>query len=512
MSNSIAFPIKDFRAGWIPDSVERDPDNIPDNGLEQADNCDINGLGGLSKRPGSTALNENSYAADCKQVDEWILSDSTVQLIGVVGTDFCFFAEDGTKTIIQALNASAGKVWWFPTLTGGADLLYFGDTFSYFVWNGAVSAAVTPAEGADLTNVLAATKVIWHEKSHRFFAITKGINGVSYSAPDDPTYFRLTDILYPTQAEGVPVGIEEFGDCVLVRYTFGAYIWRGYDPTRDVIWQPVPMKFGGFGLWDSAKIEGSLLYPAQGGIYAPGLSLLGTNVTEEASGDIVPNVATDRVTTVIDSITNKNIVCTIDDGQRTYISYTDVAAATSNSKVLVWHRKNGGGFTRYLGWNVNHWCLRKDGTLLFATNNYIMKAKQNTRNDNGAAIAMTAKTKWFSFGETLLNIMKKLFELYLTAQQNDFTSSVDVTISTDNGIDSFTEASINLNTGFVWGDLWGGIWGSPAIVSKKLKVKPRLKGLRYQVTLENDTVDEGLDLYGISFRYKTGKPDAEEVD
>lgn len=512
MSNSIPFSIKDFRAGWIPDSVERDPDNIPDNGLEQADNCNINGLGGLSKREGSTKLNATSYAANCKQVDEWIKSDSSVQLIGVVGTDFCKLNEAGVKTVVQALNASAGKVWWFPTITGGTDNLYFGDTYKYFVWDGAVCAEVVAAAGADLTNVKAAKKVIWHEKSHRYFAITKGTNGVSYSAPDDPTYFRLTDILYPTQAEGVPVGIEEFGDCILVRYTFGAYIWRGYDPTRDVIWQPVPLKFGGFGLWDTAKIEGSLLYPAQGGIYTPGLSLLGTNVTEEASGDLAPNIASNRVTTVIDSITNDEIVCTIDDGQRTYIAYTDVANATSNSKVLVWHRKNGGGFTRYLGWTVNHWCLRKDGTLLFATNNYIMKAKQNIRNDNGTAIAMTVKTKWFSFGETLLNVIKKLFELYLTAQQNDFQSTVAVTITADNGARTFTKTGINLNTGFVWGDLWGGIWGAPSIVSKKLKVEPRMKGLRYQVTLENNTLNEGLDLYGLSFRYKSGKPDAEEVD
>jgi hypothetical protein len=511
MSDSIKWPIKDFSAAWVPDSVEKDPDNIPDNGLEQADNCDINGRGGLSKRLGTAKLNTASFAANCKQVDEWIKSDSSVQLIGVVGTDFCKFAEDGAKTVVQALNASAGKVWWFPTITGGTDNIYFGDTYKYFVWDGVNPCVeVTPAAGANLANVKAARKVIWHEKSHRFFAITKGINGVSFSALDDPTYFRLIDILYPTQAEGVPVGIEEFGDCVLVRYTFGAYIWRGYDPNVNVIWQPVPLKFGGFNPWDSVKVEGSLLYPGQGGIYTPGMSLLGTNITEEASGDLVPNIAINRVVSVINSITNKDIVCTIDDGSKTYIAYSDVANATSNSKVLVWQRQNGGGFTRYIGMNVNHWCLRKNGDLLFATNNYIMKAKQTAYNDNGVAIRFLVKTKWFNFGMEVMNHLKKLFTTTITSQQNQTASSVDVTVEVDNKVSGITVSNISLNSGFIWGMVYGPPWGAMKIITKVLETV--IKGIRFRVTFENNVLNEAIDLYGLSLRFKIGKPSGEKVN
>jgi hypothetical protein len=509
MGNSILRTYKDFSFGWVPDQVEKDPDNIPDNGLELADNVDINGRGGPCKRPGSAKLNSVSYGANCKQVDEWEKSDSSVQLIGVVGTDFCFFAEDGAKTIVQALNASAGKAWWFPTITGGADNLYFGDSYKYFVWNGTTSAEVTPAAGAGLTFVKAAKKVIWHSKSHRYFAIKNGSSGVNYSEPDDPTYFKATNMLYPTQAEGSPVGIEEFGDAILVRFQTGAYIWRGYDPTADVVWLPIPLRVGGFNPYDSAIIEGSLVFPGRGGIYAPGMSLLGTNITAEASGDLVPNVAQGRVTSVIESITNAATVCTIDDPSsgKTYIAYTDVANATTNSKVLVWQRKKGGGFTRYLGWNVNHWCLRKNGDLLFATNNYIMKTKQTAFNDDGVAISFALKTKWFSFGDELMNYIKALYLTYLTSQQNQTASSVDLTVDVDNGSLGVSHTGISLNTGFVWGQVWGGTWGAPAIITKERETY--LEGLRFQSTLENNTVNEAIDIYAIAFRFKVGRPEGD---
>jgi hypothetical protein len=498
---------KDFSYGWVPDSVEKDPDNIPDNGLEQADNVDINGQGGISKRRGSGPLNATSYGANVKQVEEWIKSDSTVQLFGVVGTDFCKFDEDGTKTVVQALDAEAGKIWWFPTLTGGVDNLYFGDTYKYFVWDGTTCAEVTPAANSDLTNIKAAKKVIWHTHSHRYFAITKGMNGVSYSESDDPTDFRPSSILYPTQADGEPVGIEEFGDAILVRYTFGAYYWRGYDPT-DAVWFPVPLKVGGFNPWDSAIIPGALFYPGAGGIYTPGFSLLGANITAEASGDLVPNLAQGRVSTLINDIYNKDIICTIDDGSKTYMAYNDTPGATTNDKVLVWHRLNGGGFTRYLGWNVNHWCLRKNGDLLFATENYIMKAKQPEYNDNGQPIHFIAKTKWFSLG--YLGLLKKLFKTTIISQQNQTKSTVDMTVNSDTVVTGVTKTGISLNSGFIWGVVYGPVWGGMKIITKILKTV--IKGLRFQIILENNVLNEAVDLYGLSFKFRVGKPGGEKVD
>jgi hypothetical protein len=80
-------------------------------------------------------------------------------------------------------------------------------------------------------------------------------------------------------------------------------------------------------------------------------------------------------------------------------------------------------------------------------------------------------------------------------------------VTSDNGTDSVSHNDIPLNTGFVWGGLWGSVWGAPAIVTKERETY--LEGLRFQATLENDTIDEALDLYAIAFRFKVGKPEGD---
>ena len=638
MSYSEKLTYKNFSLGWIADSVEKDPDNIPEDavqglvGLEQADNADINGLGGISKRRGSAKLNTVSYAATCKQVEEWLKSDGTVQLVAVIDTDFCAIAEaDGAATVVQALDASADKVFCFPTITGGADKFYFGDAARYFVWDGTLCEEVTPpgtyelledlmtqyiahcamgagthtaadvvnnnpvaiastlvadmlaaavslkakynahdvetgtyhpAPGtahqvaaanpttiatlitfltelradfvahmadavahaaADVTNVVTVANVtddlanvrkchmaVYHTKSHRYFYASLDYSWVLYSEPDEPDNVKTLSILYPGQVEGNMVGLEIFGDAVVARFVHGGYVWRGVDPRTDVIWWPIPLKTGGFNPWDSAVVDGGLLFPGMGGIYELGMSLLGANVTVEESGDVVPNIAEKRVTSVIDAILNKDIICTVDDlgHGKTYIAYTDdTNSYTKNVKVLVNHRRNGGGFTRYLGWQVNHWCLRKNGDLLYATENYIMKSEQDTYNDNGAAIHFKVKTKWINLG--FLGFMKKLFVTTITSQQNDNTSTIDVTVTSDNGVDTVSKTGISLNSGFIWGMIYGPVWVGASIITKWFD--SILEAMRFQVTLENNVLNESVDLYGLGFQFKVGKPSGERV-
>ena len=518
MANSEKRTYKNFSIGLMADSAEKDPDNIPENaieglvGLEQADNAEINGMGGISKRKGSDKLNTVSYAATCKQIEEWLKSDASVQLFAVIGTNLASIAEPGgVATTVQALNAAAGKVFWFPTITGGADNLYFGDGSKYFVWDGTNPCAeVTPAAGADLTNVKKCHMAVYSPKSHRYFFASLDYSWVLYSEPDEPDNVKVLSILYPGQVEGNVVGLDIFGDAVVVRFAHGGYVWRGIDPSVDVVWWPIPLKTGGFNPWDSAVVDGGLVFPGLGGVYQLGMSLLGANVTLEESGDVVPNIAENRVTSVIDSILNKDIVCTVDDtvNGRIYMAYTDdTDSYAKNVKVLVNHRRNGGGFTIYTGWQVNHWCLRKNGDLLFATDNYIMKVNQDAYNDNGAAIHFKVKTKWLNLG--FLGFMKKLFTTTITSQQNDNTSTIDVTVSSDNGVDTVTKTGISLNSGFIWGMIYGPVWVGTSIITKWFD--SILEAMRYQVTLENNVVDESVDLYGLGFQFKVGKPNGERV-
>ena len=120
-------PYYDFRGGWNCDAA---PDNLADNELALADNIDLAERGGLSKRRGTVALNEESYGAQVEQLFEWSRDSGENILMAVIGKTLCTIADDGTKTDVQELNSS--RIGWFFF----KDALYFVDGAEYRVYDG----------------------------------------------------------------------------------------------------------------------------------------------------------------------------------------------------------------------------------------------------------------------------------------------------------------------------------------------------------------------------------------
>lgn len=129
-------PYYDFRGGWNCDAA---PDNLADNELALADNIDLAERGGLSKRRGTVALNEESYGAQVEQLFEWSRDSGENILMAVIGKTLCTIADDGTKTDVQELASS--RIGWFFF----KDALYFVDGAEYRVYDGETVQAVQAA-------------------------------------------------------------------------------------------------------------------------------------------------------------------------------------------------------------------------------------------------------------------------------------------------------------------------------------------------------------------------------
>jgi hypothetical protein len=361
-------PVTDFRGGL---NVDSSPDNLADNQLAKADNVDLYEMGGLTKRKGTAYFNAVSYGAQVEQAFEWPRNDGSVVLLAVIGSNLCRVAENGTATIVQAVAAE--KVGYFFL----QDKLYFADGSNYYVYDGTTCAAAAPAADADLTNVKRCRFLVRHPKSSRIFAAGNAADQAAlyFSQYGDPTYFKGSSVLYPTTGDGPVTGLSVFGDAVVVWFAHSVWVWRGIDPETDAVWVKVP-KGQGASAGDTIQLTpNTMTFLGQGGLYAVAASLI------TGSGEFIPgleavkNLAEERVSSIIQDIANPAIAAGVWDMPRGryLLAYRDTDAPDArNNRILVlnWHL---GGFTRYIGIQANDFCLRGNGDLLVASNNYLLK-------------------------------------------------------------------------------------------------------------------------------------------
>lgn len=326
-----------------------------------------------------------------------------------------------------------------------------------------------------------------------------------YSEPNEPNNVKAVSVLYPTHMMGEITSIREFGDSVLVQYKYGARFWRGIDPTSDVVWEEIPLKQGAMNDGGVSLTPNSLTFPARGGLYAISPTLLSMPASFQASEGIITNLAENKVSSIIRNISNPLYVRGIYDPQneRFMLAYSETST-TRNDTVLVfdWELQ---AFTIYTGWDVNDWCLRANGDIVFASNGYVYKIGQGY-SDNGVPINCVVETKRYNLGFPANR--KVNFKAYGHFKPGgNQQSTVDVRISSEYG--SVSYSNINLNDSFIWGQNWGGLWGSDKILIKQMKAK--LKGNRFQIKFTNNIDEETLTVYGSVFEFKTRKPKGEKV-
>lgn len=497
----------DFRGGW---NVDVAPDKLADNEMEIADNVDLDERGPAKKSKGTAPLNATSYGAQVERIIEWPRKDGTKVLLAVVGTTLCKIAEDGTKTNIQALT-SVDIGYFFLQ-----DKFYFSDGTEYRVYDGTTCSAVTP--GAEADNNLAPIKrckyMVWNPKSFRIFYAGDSLDRAAlyYSEPNRPDYVKSTSKVYPTTGDGPVNGLSLFGDSLLTFYQNTVWSWQGVDPAIDATWSKLPLGQGTIANRAIGLTPNSLTFPGIGGLYALNPGVLDYNVIMVTGNELVKNIAKDKVTKVIRSAVHTDTMCAVYDkyNERYLLAYGDDPLNARNNKVLVldWGLQ---AFTRYTEWQVNDFCQRADGTLLIATNGYILKTGQGSNNFDvtaGAYASIPYKVSTKQFNLDYPFHIKKVKKTFVAAKQVEAeTSSINITV-TDN-YEEIIFSDVSLDDSFSWGEIWGNQWGYSDYTDKELKTK--LKGKRVQVIFENNKLDEPVTIYGLAFLFKVSKPKGVKV-
>lgn len=490
-------PHGDFRGGWNADSA---PDNLKDNELALADNADMDERGALSNRKGTVPLNATSYGAEVEQLIEWSRNDGSQIILAMVGNSLCKIAEDGTKTVIKAL--ARNQIGYFFL----QDKVYLVDGAEYYVYDGTTIAAVTPK--TDATNSLTPIKrckyLLWHPKSFRIFAAGDSSDKAAlyYSEPNDPTFFKSTSKLYPTTGDGPVQMLSMLSDAVIVYYTNSDWVYKGVDPNSDAVWERLPVTQGTLASQSVVLTPSTQSFLGRGGIYTLHPGLLNGNVVLVTGEELVRNLTKDKVSSVIRSMVHVETACAVYDrfGEKLILAYGDDSGNPRNNKMLVydWALKS---FVRYDGIQVNAIIQRANGDILIGSKNYILKLgvgqkDWDVNNHTYKPIHWKVKTKQFDLDAPTHE--KIIFGLFVAARQYGIEqSTVNVEISANPKTVSFQ--GISLDDSFVWGERWQGMWGWTDYIMKHLLVK--LKGNRFQVTLENNALDEVVTIYGLSFDY-----------
>lgn len=485
----------DFSKGLV-DSVA--PDNMDDAELAQADNIDLSERGGFKSRAGTANINAVSYGAEVNQVFEWARNNGTVKLLAMVGNDLCEIADDGTKTVIKAGLNSTQIGYCFYVSSG--EKMFFVDGLKYYQWDGSVAPAeVTPASGSDLTPIKRCKHLIFHPKSFRIFAAgdSQDPAALYFSEPGDPTFFKNTSKRYPVSGDGPIMGLSVFMNAMLSFYKRSVYAWKGVDLETDMEWGKIPIPDGTVAAQSIINTPVSLTFLAREGITAIQPGVLDENVVLVANSNYVLNISEKRIDTLIAGIKHPETACAVYHDGRYLMAYGDDAGSPKNNKVLVLDWKLG-AFSRYTGLQVNSFCQRQNGDLVFGTNGYIRKMGVGC-DDAGIPYEMIVKTKAFGLGAPFND--KKVKSILIAARQYGAeASSVSVSLKVDRDQKHY---QLDLDESLVWGEVWEDkVWGWDDLITKEGKVN--LTGKRFQLTFSNSN-PEPCTIYGVGFLGKLKK-------
>lgn len=232
--------------------------------------------------------------------------------------------------------------------------------------------------GVDEENSLSDIKkckfIIRHPKSFRvFFAGNpEDISAVYFSEYNDPVFVRGSSRVYPSTSEGRAMGFKMLMDALIVFYRYGAWVWRGVDPTSDAIWEKLPTSQGTVSEETIQLTTDSLTSLAPGGLFIMTPSIIGIPMNMEAGKNFIQNIAQNRVSNLLKQITYPTKATAVFDSENEVylLAYCDDNSGRNN-KVLMFDFKTGGFAVHSL--RVNDFCVRQNGEILIAAENYILR-------------------------------------------------------------------------------------------------------------------------------------------
>ena len=498
-------PFLDFSGGL---NVDASPDMLADNELAVADNVDLDERGALNKRGGTVRLNEELYDVVPTQLFEWVRNDGSARLLTVA--DGKLYAVEEGSFLLTELCPVADSVISYVNFQ---DKLYFldGEKYRYYDGSKVEDVLEDDDETNDLTPIRKCKLIVWHPMSFRFFAAGNEDDKTAlyYSEPNRPGFFKETSRMHPATAEGPIVALAVIGSALLVFYKNGAYAWNGHDP-ESATWSKVPIGQGTAAPRTIAHTPSSLTFMGAGGIYAINPAIAGYNVVITPDEGMVTNLAQNRVTSIINEVSDPALCCAVYDARREcyYLAYQSRNSPGQNDRVLVynWRLK---AFTRYTGLHINDFCVRSNGDTVAATlttddsgnkRGAIIKLHTGFNDFDGRAVDFRIKTKSHQLDYPFF--VKKFKNLYLASKYGVGTSghiSVNVNIDSRNQVidGSILDESEEF---FVWGDIWGKPWGFEDVSVRRAKI--RGKGYRIQVEIVNSVQSQPFTLLGIAVQFK----------
>lgn len=455
--------------------------------LVTADNADIMARGGVRKRFGVEGVNSTSYEETVHQLIEFPRADGDIDLLAVMDSGLYNIASDGSKTLIQSLNAN--KIAYFYLL----DKFYFIDPGTeYYQYDGTSVSAVTP--NSDEENNLAPIKnckyAHYHTESNRIFfsGNSNDASALYYSEYNDPTFVKGTNVVYPTRAEGAVRGLNVLMDAVIVGYRRGFYIWRGIDPVTDAIWEKLPTSRGVANNDAFALTTNSLSFVSDEGIYAMTPNIMGITMENEAGKGYITDIAKDRVSSLLKDCTNKEGIRAVfyNRESKLLIAYSDQASGINN-KILVFDFDTK-GFSLYTDIQANDFCEISNGDMYVASDNYIFKLSNTSTEDlspSGVASIIDFKIKTPKYGLGNPFVRKALVKIFLIYKNFGAVHELKVSLYVDN--EKVEEYTIN-------GDDSG-----TEIITKRLKTY--YSGNNFQLEIENNQYSE-VEIYGLGMQYR----------
>lgn len=404
------------------------------------------------------------------------------------------------------------------------------NTTTTFVDN-VVDGSLTDVFANVIDEIIKCKYFAWHPISFKVFAAgnDERPTALYFSEANNPAFFKYTSVIYPSTAEGHIIGVNLFGDAVVVSYENGHWRWTGVDPKTDATWFKVPVPHGAFTNEGIKLTANGLMMAAYGGIYVWSTALINYNVVIQPNDELVRNIAMNKVGTIFKTIVHPETICAVYDkiNNRYLMAYGDEKTNSKNNKILVYDCGLG-AFSIWTGLSANALCQGKDGTIYIASKNYILKLSDGYKDvdvetGEDRPINFIIKTKQYdlSFNNLDLSfIEKKIYKLFLRTKQYDVqTSSININLIIDYMDKNATNVSlgiseelkeISLDESLVWGEEWGKVWGWADLIIKAAKIKGR--GHRVQVEISNNIIDEPVTFYGLAFLFKPLKPKGVNIE
>jgi hypothetical protein len=271
----------------------------------------------------------------------------------------------------------------------------------------------------DFTAIKRCKYAVRHSNSFRFFFAgdSSDQSAIYYSEYNQPDYVKPTATIYPSEAEGPITGLKVMMGYLVVLFKNGIWVYTGADPAVDAEWQKIPAKYGTVADMTVELATHSMITLTSGGLYKIYPSILGMTDNMVPGEQFMQSISAKKVDTYLNAITDQDeAVATYDSKNKRYLLGFCDDSSGENNKILCYDEVLN-AFTLWTGISPYDILYREDGTVLIATENFILKLDDSVYLDiniptiNTKNIEVSVKSP-FPLVSSLFN-RKRIAKVYL---------------------------------------------------------------------------------------------------